>query len=136
DTPGHSDFGGEVERILSMVDGSAWLVDAAEGPLPQTRLVLQKSLAQGHQVNLVVNRVDRPECEGGHRIKEVVNHVFDLFIDLGATEEQADFPISYACARQGWCTPNFEEIPHLISGEKKGNLQPLFKSVLDVIPPP
>lgn len=136
DTPGHSDFGGEVERILSMVDGSVLLIDAAEGPLPQTRFVLQKSLAQGHKVILVVNKVDRPECQGGHRIKEVVNHAFDLFIDLGASEEQADFPILYACARQGWCTTNFEDIPHLISGEKKGNLKPLFDAILKVIPPP
>lgn len=136
DTPGHSDFGGEVERILSMVDGSVLLVDAAEGPLPQTRFVLQKSLQQNHKIILVVNKVDRPECEGGHRIKEVVNSTFDLFIDLGASEEQADFPILYACARQGWCTENFEDIPSLISGEKKGSLKPLFDAILRVIPPP
>jgi GTP-binding protein len=98
DTPGHADFGGEVERILGMVDGAILLVDAAEGPLPQTRFVLRKALAQGLRVILVINKVDRPDA----RTDEVVNHAFDLFIDLGATEEQADFPILYACARKGW----------------------------------
>jgi GTP-binding protein len=136
DTPGHADFGGEVERILGMVDGALLLVDAAEGPLPQTRFVLQKSLAQGHKVILVVNKVDRPECKDGTRIQEVVNAAFDLFIELGATETQADFPIIYTCARQGWCTTTFEDIPKFISGEKKGNLEPIFRTILDVIPPP
>lgn len=136
DTPGHSDFGGEVERILGMVDGSVLLVDGAEGPLPQTRFVLQKSLQKGHRVILCINKVDRPECEGGTRIEEVVNQVFDLFIDLGATEEQADFPIVYACARQGWCTTTFSEIPELISGTKKGSLKPLFQLIQDKIAPP
>lgn len=136
DTPGHSDFGGEVERILGMVDGSVLLVDAAEGPLPQTRFVLQKSLQKGHRVILCINKVDRPECAGGTRIKEVVNHAFDLFIDLGATEEQADFPIVYACARQGWCTTNFDDIPALVSGEKKGTLQPLLEMLTKTIPAP
>ncbi len=136
DTPGHADFGGEVERILGMVDGAVLLVDAAEGPLPQTRFVLQKSLQKGHRVILCVNKVDRPECVGGHRIKEVVNHAFDLFIDLGATEEQADFPIVYACARHGWCTTNMDEIPALISGEKKGSLEPLYQLITKTIPAP
>nr|HMN68420.1 GTP-binding protein [Bdellovibrionales bacterium] len=104
DTPGHSDFGGEVERILGMVDGAVLLVDAAEGPLPQTRFVLQKALERGHRIILCVNKVDRPECSDGLRTKEVVNQAFDLFIDLGASEEQAEFPIVYACARHGWCT--------------------------------
>lgn len=122
DTPGHSDFGGEVERILGMVNGAVLLVDAAEGPLPQTRFVLQKSLEKGHRVILCVNKVDRPECVGGTRIKEVVNHAFDLFIDLGASEVQAEFPIVYACARQGWCTTNFDDIPALVSGEKRAHL--------------
>ncbi len=136
DTPGHSDFGGEVERILGMVDGSVLLVDAAEGPLPQTRFVLQKSLQKGHRVILCINKVDRPECAGGTRIKEVVNHAFDLFIDLGASEEQADFPIVYACARNGWCTTNFDDIPALVSGEKKGTLEPLFELLTSAIPAP
>lgn len=136
DTPGHSDFGGEVERILGMVDGSVLLVDAAEGPLPQTRFVLQKSLEKGHRVILCVNKVDRPECFGGERIKEVVNHAFDLFIDLGASETQAEFPIVYACAKAGWCTTNFDEIPALVSGEKKGSLKPLLDLLVNEIPKP
>jgi GTP-binding protein len=136
DTPGHSDFGGEVERILGMVDGAVLLVDAAEGPLPQTRFVLQKALERGQRVILCVNKVDRPECRDGIRTKEVVNAAFDLFIDLGATEEQADFPIVYACAKQGWCTTDFEEIPALISGEKKGSLEPLYELVVKTIVPP
>src|ERR1700693_2189787 len=115
-TPGHADFGGEVERILGMVDGAVLLVDAAEGPLPQTRFVLQKALERGHRIILCINKVDRPECKDGIRTKEVVNQAFDLFIDLGATEEQADFPIVYACARQGWCTTNPDDVPKLISG--------------------
>jgi GTP-binding protein len=136
DTPGHSDFGGEVERILGMVDGAVLLVDAAEGPLPQTRFVLQKSLERGHRVILCVNKVDRPECSDGLRTKEVVNQAFDLFIDLGASEEQADFPIVYACARQGWCTTDPDEVPELIAGTKKGSLQPLFDLVVKTIPQP
>ncbi|MGK5088934.1 translational GTPase TypA [Bdellovibrionota bacterium FG-2] len=132
DTPGHSDFGGEVERIMGMVDGALLLVDAAEGPLPQTRFVLQKALAQGLRVILVINKVDRPDA----RVDEVVNQAFDLFCDLGASEVQTDFPIIYACARQGWCTPNFEEVPALLEGSKKGNLSSLFDTVVNVVPPP
>ena len=132
DTPGHADFGGEVERIMGMVDGALLLVDAAEGPLPQTRFVLQKALNQGLRVILVINKVDRPDA----RTQEVVNQAFDLFVDLGANEKQADFPIVYACARQGWCTTNFDEVPALLSGEKKGTLQPLFDEVLRDIPAP
>ncbi len=136
DTPGHSDFGGEVERILGMVDGAVLLVDAAEGPLPQTRFVLQKALERGHRIILCINKVDRPECSDGIRTKEVVNQAFDLFIDLGASEEQADFPIVYACAKHGWCTTNPDEIPDLISGKAKGSLQPMFDLVLANISPP
>jgi len=136
DTPGHADFGGEVERILGMVDGAVLLVDAAEGPLPQTRFVLQKALEKGHKVILCINKVDRPEVSDGIRTKEVVNHAFDLFIDLGATEDQADFPIVYACARQGWCTKDPSEIPALISGEKQGSLEPLFELVVEHVAPP
>ncbi|MCM2279144.1 MAG: translational GTPase TypA [Oligoflexia bacterium] len=132
DTPGHADFGGEVERIMGMVDGALLLVDAAEGPLPQTRFVLRKALSQGHKIILVINKVDRPDA----RIDEVVNAAFDLFVELGATDEQADFPIIYACAREGWCTKNSEDVPGLISGELKGSLQPLFDEVLKVIPAP
>lgn len=100
DTPGHSDFGGEVERILNMVDGCLLLVDASEGPLPQTRFVLKKALEQNLKVIVVINKIDRPDA----RIQEVVNEVFNLFIDLDATDEQADFPILYAIAREGKAT--------------------------------
>lgn len=136
DTPGHSDFGGEVERILGMVDGAVLLVDAAEGPLPQTRFVLQKALERGQRIILCVNKVDRPEVREGPRMADVVNQTFDLFIDLGASEEQADFPIVYACAREGWCTTDADEIPALIAKEKKGSLKPLFDLIVSAINPP
>lgn len=132
DTPGHADFGGEVERIMGMVDGALLLVDAAEGPLPQTRFVLQKALAKGHKIILVINKVDRPDA----RIQEVVNSAFDLFLELGATEEQADFPIVYAAARHGWCTTEFDEVPALLSKEKTGSLKPLFDLIIDKVPAP
>jgi GTP-binding protein len=136
DTPGHADFGGEVERIMGMVNGAILLVDGAEGPLPQTRFVLQKALQQNLRIILVINKVDRPECEGGERIKEVLNQTFDLFVDLGASDEQADFPIIYACARQGWCTTEMDEIPALIKGEKKGSLKPMFDTILSTVQAP
>jgi GTP-binding protein len=136
DTPGHADFGGEVERILDMVDGSILLVDGAEGPLPQTRFVLQKALSKGHKIILVINKVDRPECVGTSRVQEVVDQTFNLFVDLGASDEQADFPIIYACARHGWCTKDWDEVPKLISGEVKGSLTPLFKEILETLPAP
>ncbi len=131
DTPGHADFGGEVERIMGMVDSALLLVDAAEGPLPQTRFVLRKAVAQGHKIILVINKVDRPDA----RIEEVVNQAFDLFIDIGASEEQADFPIVYTCAREGWATMDVNEIPSLL-GTKKGTLEPLFRTMLSTLPPP
>ena len=136
DTPGHADFGGEVERIMGMVDGALLLVDAAEGPLPQTRFVLQKALSMGHKIILVINKVDRPECSDGSRIHEVVNATFDLFLELGANEEQADFPIVYAAARQGWCTTNFDDIKPMLAKEKTGNLKPLFDLILEKVPAP
>jgi GTP-binding protein len=132
DTPGHADFGGEVERIMGMVDGALLLVDAAEGPLPQTRFVLQKALKQGLKVILVINKVDRPDA----RTDEVVNQAFDLFVELGADEKQADFPIIYACARQGWCTPNYDDIAGLLDGSKKSTLKPLFDEIIKDIPSP
>ena len=110
DTPGHADFGGEVERIMGMADGAILLVDAAEGPLPQTRFVLQKAIEQGLKIILVINKVDRSEVQDSDRINEVVDQTFDLFVELGASEEQTDFPIVYACGRDGWCTTNYEEI--------------------------
>ena len=97
DTPGHADFGGEVERSLNMVDGVMLLVDASEGPLPQTRFVLKKALARRIPVVLVINKIDRPDA----RIEEVINEVYDLFIDLDATEEQIEFPILYTNAKRG-----------------------------------
>jgi GTP-binding protein len=101
DTPGHADFGGEVERTLKMVDGVLLLVDASEGPLPQTRFVLKKALERALPVVLVVNKIDRPDA----RIDEVIDEVYDLFIDLDATEEQLDFPILLTNARAGTAAP-------------------------------
>lgn len=138
DTPGHADFGGEVERILGTVDGAILLVDAAEGPLPQTRFVLSKALAHGHKIILCINKVDRPEVQGDHgrRINEVIDKTFDLFVELGATDKQCEFPIVYACARQGWCTTSFDEVPQLIDGSKAGSLEPLFDLILKELPAP
>lgn len=124
DTPGHSDFGGEVERILNMVDGAVLLVDSSEGPLPQTRFVLKKALEQGKRVIVCINKIDRPDA----RIDEVLNEVFDLFVDLDATEEQADFPVVYAVAREGWCTDD----PKV----KQENLTMLFDWIIEKFPPP
>ncbi len=118
DTPGHADFGGEVERILSMVDGVILLTDAAEGPMPQTKFVLSKALAQGLRPIVVINKVDRPDA----RAEEVVNEVFDLFAALGASDEQLDFPILYASGRSGWCD---EELHG-----KRENLHPMLDLVL------
>ncbi len=122
DTPGHADFGGEVERVLSMVDGVLLLVDAVEGPMPQTRFVTRKALAQGLKPIVVVNKVDRP----GTRAQWVVNQTFDLFDKLGATEEQLDFPVVYASALEGWASrdPN----------ARSGDLKPLFEAILAHVP--
>ncbi len=124
DTPGHADFGGEVERTLKMVDGAMLLVDASEGPLPQTRFVLRKALEQGLSIILCVNKIDRPDA----RIQEVVNEVYDLFIDLGANDEQIDFPILYSVARDGWCST--------VQGEKGENLKSMFDTIVARIPAP
>ncbi len=127
DTPGHADFGGEVERTLKMVDGVMLLVDASEGPLPQTRFVLKKALEGGLKVMVVINKIDRSDA----RIEEVVNEVFDLFIDLDAEDWQADFPILYAVARESWAVEDLKD------RDKPGKtLEPLFKKVLEVIPAP
>lgn len=136
DTPGHADFGGEVERIMGAVDGCILLVDAVEGPLPQTRFVLEKALARGHRVILCINKVDRPELdqENIKRINEVVDATFDLFVELNADEKQCDFPIIYACARKGWCTTKFSEIEDLRSGKTSGTLQPMFDLILSELP--
>ncbi|WP_433207895.1 translational GTPase TypA [Dactylosporangium sp. CS-047395] len=130
DTPGHADFGGEVERGLTMVDGVVLLVDASEGPLPQTRFVLRKALKARLPIILVINKVDRPDA----RIKEVVDETYELFLDLDADEEQIDFPIVYACARDGIASttqPKDGTVP-----EDSENLQPLFRTLLDTIPAP
>ncbi len=124
DTPGHADFGGEVERILKMVDGVLLLVDASEGPLPQTRFVLKKALELNLPPILVINKIDRPDA----RIQEVLNEVYDLFIDLDATEDQLDFPIVYTNAKKGTATLDLE-LP-------SENLKPLFDLVVDSIPSP
>jgi len=124
DTPGHADFGGEVERILSMVDGAIVLVDAAEGPLPQTKFVVGKALARGIRPIVVINKVDRQDA----RADEVLNEVFDLFAALGADDDQLDFPILYASGRQGWADDSME-------GPKK-DLSALFDLVLRHVPAP
>ncbi len=124
DTPGHSDFGGEVERALKLVDGVMLLVDASEGPLPQTRYVLTKALEARLPQIIVVNKIDRPDA----RIQEVLNEIYDLFIDLDASEEQLDFPVIYAVARDG--------IAQLEPEARGENLEPLFESILKHIPPP
>ncbi len=124
DTPGHADFGGEVERVLSMVDGVLILVDAVEGPMPQTRFVTRKALAMGHKAIVVVNKVDRP----GSRPGWVVDQTFDLFDKLGATDEQLDFPVIYASALQGWASLDPTRV------EK--DMTPLFEAVLQYVPQP
>jgi GTP-binding protein len=124
DTPGHADFGGEVERGLTMVDGVMLLVDASEGPLPQTRFVLRKALEQRLPVVLVVNKVDRPDA----RIGEVVNDVYELFLDLDADEEQIEFPIVYTNAKAGWASSE--------EGVEGEDLKPLFELLLEHVPAP
>ena len=124
DTPGHADFGGEVERTLAMVDGVLLLVDASEGPLPQTRFVLRKALERRLTPLVVINKIDRPDA----RVQEVLNEVYDLFIDLDATEEQIDFPVLYTSARAGTSS--------LSAAEPGQDLRPLFDAIIDSVPPP
>ncbi|HSM77927.1 MAG TPA: GTP-binding protein, partial [Bryobacteraceae bacterium] len=124
DTPGHSDFGGEVERALKIVDGVMLLVDASEGPLPQTRYVLMKALEAHLTPILVINKIDRPDA----RIQEVLNEVYDLFIDLGASEDQLDFPIIYTNAKAGIAKTTPED-PSM-------DLRPLFEAIVKHVPPP
>jgi GTP-binding protein len=124
DTPGHADFGGEVERALTMVDGVLLLVDASEGPLPQTRFVLRKALEGRLPIILVVNKVDRPDA----RIKEVIDEVYELFLDLDADEEQIEFPIVYTNAREGWAS--------LEEGVEGTDLQPLMDKLVETVPAP
>ncbi|MDA2944416.1 MAG: translational GTPase TypA [Actinomycetota bacterium] len=124
DTPGHADFGGEVERALTMVDGIVLLVDAAEGPLPQTRFVLRKALARHLPVILVVNKVDRPDA----RVSEVIDEVYELFIDLDATDDQVEFPILYCSGRDGWAS--------LDASTPGTDLSPLFETIIETVPAP
>ena len=104
DTPGHSDFGGEVERVLNMADGVILLVDAAEGPMPQTKFVLGKALAQELMPIVIINKVDRTDS----RSEQVINEVFDLFVELDANDKQLDFPILYSSGRDGWCVEDLK----------------------------
>ena len=124
DTPGHADFGGEVERVLNMVDGALLLIDAVEGPMPQTRFVLRKALELGLRIIVVINKVDRPHA----RTDEALNETFDLFVELGASDEQADFPVIYAIgldARSGY------------DGDSVGDdLTPLFDTIIEAVPGP
>src|SRR3989441_8110786 len=124
DTPGHADFGGEVERGLTMVDGVLLLVDASEGPLPQTRFVLRKALEARLPLILVVNKVDRPDA----RVEQVVNEVYELFLDLDADESQIEFPIVYCNARAGRASLEADELAP--------DLQPLFDLIVERIPAP
>src|SRR5499425_940400 len=124
DTPGHSDFGGEVERALKLVDGVMLLVDASEGPLPQTRYVLMKALEARLPPIVVINKIDRPDA----RIQEVLNEIYDLFIDLDAVEDQLGFPVIYTNGRAGIAKNTMED--------DSGDLRPLFESILTNIPPP
>ncbi len=124
DTPGHADFGGEVERALMMVDGALLLVDASEGPLPQTRFVLKKALEAGLKIIVVINKIDRQDA----RAQEVLDEIYDLFFDLDATEEQIEFPVLYAVGREG--------IARKALDDPGDDLTPLFQAILDEIPPP
>src|SRR6201998_4502392 len=123
-TPGHSDFGGEVERALKMVDGVMLLVDASEGPLPQTRYVLSKALEAGLPPVVVINKIDRPDA----RAQEVLNELYDLFIDLDAREDQLEFPVLYTNAKAGTASTEMKGGGH--------NLEPLFDAIATTIPPP
>jgi GTP-binding protein len=124
DTPGHADFGGEVERVLHMADGVILLTDAAEGPMPQTKFVLGKALKQGLKPIVIINKIDRPD----ERAAEVVDEVFDLFVSLDANDDQLDFPILYASGRDGWCTRELED--------DRKDLTPLLELVMDHVPAP
>ncbi|MBC8301655.1 MAG: translational GTPase TypA [Pelagibacterales bacterium] len=124
DTPGHADFGGEVERVLSMTDGVILLIDAAEGPMPQTKFVLSKALAQGLKPIVIINKIDKPDS----RPNVVIDEVFDLFVALDASDEQLDFPILYAAGRDGWCVKELDDT--------KENLSPLLNLILEYVVPP
>ena len=124
DTPGHADFGGEVERVLNMADGCLLLVDAFEGPMPQTRFVLEKAIQMGLKPVVVINKVDKPNC----RPDEVQEMVFDLMFSLNATEDQLDFPTIYGSAKQGWMSTDWQQ--------PTDNILPLLDAIIDYIPEP
>ena len=130
DTPGHADFGGEVERVLGMVNGVLLLVDAVEGPMPQTRFVTKKALALGLKPIVVINKIDRP----GARADWVLNQTFDLFDKLGATDEQLDFPVIYASGLNGWACLDLKDAPS--NGGSAADMKPLFRTVLKHVAPP
>src|ERR1700752_4899420 len=124
DTPGHADFGGEVERILAMVDGVILLVDSSEGAMPQTKFVTGKALALGLRPIVVVNKVDRSDA----RVQEVLDEVFDLFVSLEASEEQLDFPVLYASGRNGYASTD--------ENAREGTLKPMFETIVNHVPAP
>ncbi|MGB2614461.1 MAG: translational GTPase TypA [Phycisphaerae bacterium] len=128
DTPGHADFGGEVERVLKMADGALLVVDAVDGPMPQTRYVLAKALANGLAPIVVINKMDRPEQRHG----AVLNEVFDLLVDLGADDQALDFPVVYASGKEGWATTDLERLPT----DGQGDVHPLFEAIIRHVPAP
>ncbi|MEO1583605.1 MAG: GTP-binding protein, partial [Planctomycetota bacterium] len=130
DTPGHADFGGEVERVLRMADGCLLVVDAFEGPMPQTRFVLGKALELGLKPLVMVNKCDRAEADA-HR---VVDEVLGLFIELGAPDDALDFPVVYGSARDGWSVNDIDDVS--IEDAKKGTLRPVFEAIVKNVPPP
>ncbi len=132
DTPGHADFGGEVERTLKMADGVLLLVDAKEGPMPQTKFVLKKALQLGHRAIVVINKVDKD----GAAPDETLNKTFDLFVKLGATDHQLDFPVIYASGVKGLADPDLEKLKTAIAGQKSPDVSPLFKAIIEYIPAP
>ena len=127
DTPGHADFSGEVERVLSMVDSVLLLVDANEGPMPQTRYVLARALKLGLRPIVIVNKIDRPNAAP----ETALDSTFDLFIELGATDEQCDFPVLYGSGLDGWMT---KEMPD--GSPQKEGMDELFRTIIDFVPPP
>ncbi len=132
DTPGHADFGGEVERTLKMADGVLLLVDAKEGPMPQTKFVLKKALQLGHRAIVVINKVDKD----GAAPDETLNKTFDLFVKLGATDHQLDFPVIYASGVKGLADSSLEKLKADIAGQKTPDVSPLFKAIIEYIPAP
>ncbi len=127
DTPGHADFGGEVERVLDMVEGVLLLVDASEGPMPQTKFVLGKAMAQGLKIIVVINKVDKPDS----RVSAVLDEVFDLLVSLDASEEQLDFQVIYASAKNGWAVNSMDD-----ADKENKDMAPVFQSIVDLVPAP